>query len=108
MPQGRTALGYRKEALRPYDVVPGRPTTPERLESGLFSFGGDGVTGPVESPSWQIHRPEYCLMKWLASPHCDASRRGPERHRLELVRLALLRGLRGNLSQVDGAGWHDA
>ena len=39
-----------KEAGRPYDIGPGGPTTPERLESGLFSFGGDSddKTNPFE------------------------------------------------------------
>ena len=39
-----------KEAGRPFDIGPGTPTTPERTESGLVSYGGDSdeTTNPFE------------------------------------------------------------
>ena len=39
-----------KEAGKPWDIGPGGPTTPERIESGLLSVGGDtdGRTNPYE------------------------------------------------------------
>lgn len=39
-----------KEAGRPFDIGPGSPLSPERVESGLVSIGGDtdGTTNPFE------------------------------------------------------------
>ena len=47
------------EAGKPYDIKPGAPSTIERIESGLFSYGNDMT---IENNPYEIGLGKYCAV----------------------------------------------
>ncbi len=85
--RGRELWNIFAEAGRPWDIGPGGPTTPERIESGLLNVGGD--TDDATNP-FEVRLGKYVdldvgddVVGIVALRRIHAE--GPKRHQLGLV-----------------------